>query len=43
MVKLDRTFEPQPERQKLYEGEFETYRRLWPLTSGYLRGLATQS
>jgi xylulokinase len=40
MVKLDRTFEPRPERQKLYEGEFETYRRLWPLMSSYLRGLA---
>lgn len=41
MVRLERTFEPNPEQQKLYEGRFEMYRRLWPLMKGYLRELAS--
>ena len=28
MVRLDRTFEPDPERQKEYDGRFEEYRQL---------------
>ena len=41
MVRLERTFEPDPQQQKRYEGRFETYRRLWPLMKGYLRELAS--
>jgi len=40
MVRLERTFEPDPQQQKLYESQFERYRELWPLTAEYLRGLA---
>jgi hypothetical protein len=42
MVRLERTFEPDPQRQKLYEGRFEMYRRLWPLMEEYLRDLASE-
>jgi len=41
MVSLERTFEPDPQKQKLYESRFEKYRRLWPLMAGYLRDLAS--
>jgi xylulokinase len=41
MVRLERTFEPNPQQQKLYESRYETYRRLWPLMKGYLRDLAS--
>jgi xylulokinase len=41
MVSLERTFEPRPQRQKLYEGQFEKYRRLRPLMGEYLRDLAS--
>jgi len=37
MVKLERTFEPDPQQQQLYESRFEKYRSLWPLMGGYLR------
>jgi len=37
MVKLDRTFEPTPRRQKIYKNRFEKYKKLWPLMSKYLR------
>jgi xylulokinase len=40
MVSLERTFEPDPHRQALYEVWFEQYVRLWPLVKGYLRALA---
>jgi sugar (pentulose or hexulose) kinase len=40
MVALDRTYTPDPHKQKLYEGRFEKYRRLWPLMADYLRDLA---
>jgi xylulokinase len=40
MVRLDRTFTPDPQQQKLYERWFEMYTRLWPLTKDYLRELA---
>jgi xylulokinase len=42
MVGLERTFEPDPQQQKLYESRFETYRRLWPLMKDYLRDLASE-
>ncbi len=42
MVSLERTFEPDPQQQKLYESRFEKYRRLWPLMEGYLRDLASE-
>ncbi len=41
MVSLERTFEPDPQQQKLYESRFEKYRRLWPLMEEYLRDLAS--
>jgi xylulokinase len=37
MVRLDRTFEPDPRRHGLYEARFEEYRRLYPLVKGYLK------
>jgi xylulokinase len=40
MVRLDRIFEPNPQRQKLYESWFEKYTRLWPLMGEYLRDIA---
>jgi xylulokinase len=40
MVRLERTFEPDPEQQKLYASRFAAYRELWPRMGGYLRGLA---
>jgi len=42
MVRLERTFEPDSQQQKLYKSRFETYRRLWPLMKGYLRDLASE-
>jgi xylulokinase len=42
MVRLDRTFTPDLQQQKLYERWFEMYTHLWPLTKGYLRELASR-
>jgi xylulokinase len=39
MVKLERTYEPDPQMHKRYEGQFEKYKQLWPLMKDYLRGL----
>jgi len=41
MVSVERTFGPDPRKQELYQSRFEKYRRLWPLTEGYLRDLAS--
>jgi xylulokinase len=41
MVKLDRTFEPDPKKQCLYNERFAKYQLLWPLMADYLQGLAT--
>jgi len=41
MVRLERTFEPDPQNQRRYAGRFEAYRALWPLMGDYLRGLAS--
>ncbi len=38
MVHLDRTFEPRPERVRLYDERYERYRRLWPLLREFLTG-----
>jgi xylulokinase len=40
MVQLDRTFEPDPKKQGLYNERFAKYQYLWPLTANYLRDLA---
>jgi xylulokinase len=40
MVRLNRTFEPDPEMHNRYRPRFEQYRQLWPLMQGYLRDLA---
>jgi xylulokinase len=42
MVRLERTFEPDPQRQARYESRFEKYKRLWPLMQEYLRSLAAE-
>jgi len=40
MVRLGRTFEPDPAKAKVYDARFAEYQRLWPLMADYLRGLA---
>jgi len=42
MVSLERTFEPDPQQQKLYESWFDKYRKLWPFMKEYLRDLASE-
>jgi xylulokinase len=42
MVRLEREFEPDPRRHKLYAEWYELYKQLWPTTSDYLRALATR-
>ena len=39
MVKLERTFEPDPKKQALYTERFAKYQRLGPLMAEYLRDL----
>ena len=39
MVQLDRTFEPDPQKQALYNERFGKYQRLGPLMADYLRDL----
>ena len=39
MVHLDRIFEPDPAKQRLYEERFAKYQRLGPLMADYLRAL----
>jgi xylulokinase len=41
MVRLERTFEPDPRQQQLYADRYEKYTRLWPLMADYLRELNT--
>ena len=43
MVKLDRRFDPDPNRHELYQERFETYTGLYPLTERYLRNLHRSS
>jgi len=40
MVTLERTFEPDLRKQKLYECRFEKYKQLWPLIKDYVRSLS---
>lgn len=40
MVRLDRTFEPNPQQQDRYAQRFEHYKRLAPLLEEYLREIA---
>ncbi len=40
MVKLERTFEPNPAVQAQYDERFELYRQLYPLMGDYLRAVA---
>ncbi|MGC8780311.1 MAG: FGGY-family carbohydrate kinase, partial [Anaerolineae bacterium] len=39
MVEIERTFEPDPRQQRLYEDRFALYQRLGPLMRDYLRDL----
>jgi len=39
MIRLDRTFDPDPAQQERYVARFEEYRRLFPLMKGYLKEL----
>ncbi len=41
MVKLKQRFEPDLEQHKRYAERYELYKPLWPMMSGFLRGLAT--
>jgi xylulokinase len=43
MVKLERTFEPDPPQQELYQVRYQAYRRLWPLMADTLRQLSTDT
>ena len=38
MLRLERTFEPNPPMQRRYDARFAKYRRLYPLLREYLRG-----
>ncbi len=40
MVRLERTFEPDPDRHERYQARFQQYRQLWPLLSDYLRNMS---
>jgi xylulokinase len=40
MVRIERTFEPDPHQQQIYQSRFESYRQMWPLMASYLRGIA---
>jgi xylulokinase len=40
MVQLERTFEPDPKKQALYNERFAKYLRLWPLMADYLHEMA---
>jgi xylulokinase len=40
MVRLGRTFEPDPKKQHLYNERFAKYQRLWPLMADYLQDLS---
>jgi xylulokinase len=40
MVQLDRSFEPEPQKQRLYNERFAKYQHLWPLMADYVRDLA---
>jgi xylulokinase len=42
MVRLERDFEPDLHRQRLYEEWFELYRQVWPASAGYLRAMAAR-
>ncbi len=42
MVRFERTFEPDPQQQRLYEERFGLYRQVWPASHRYLRALASQ-
>ena len=43
IVKLERTFEPDPHQHALYQARYQTYRRLWPTIADYLRQLSTST
>ena len=40
MVRLDKTFEPNPKMTELYQQRYEKYKKAWPLLEDYLRELA---
>ncbi|MBD3305663.1 hypothetical protein GF339_04730 [candidate division KSB3 bacterium] len=42
MVTLEKTFEPNPQRQAQYREQFATYQKAWPLLQDYLREIATE-
>lgn len=42
MVRLDKTFEPNPRKHELYQKRFEQYKQAWPLLQDYLRTLAPE-
>jgi xylulokinase len=42
MVRLDKTFEPDPKTHELYQKRFEQYKQAWPLLKDYLRALTAE-
>ncbi len=40
MVRLDRTFEPNPAKEKSYERPYAHYKQIWPLMKDYLQSLS---
>jgi xylulokinase len=43
MVKLERTFEPDPHQHERYQIRYQHYQRLWPLMADWLRELAVDT
>jgi xylulokinase len=43
MVKLERTFEPDERRHKMYQHRYQRYRQMWPLMGDYLRDLTASA
>jgi xylulokinase len=42
MVKIERTFEPDPRQYEQYQVRYQHYRGLWPLMANYLRALVNE-
>jgi len=39
MVRIERTFDPDPRLQQVYQSRYESYRQMWPLMADYLRSI----
>ncbi len=43
MVKMDRLFEPDPQKHAIYDVKYEAYKQLYPLLANYLKELSKMS